>query len=162
MLLGILSDSHGEHRPVGEAMRLFDGLGVEYVIHCGDVGGTAVLDHFAGRRCGFVWGNMDLVNGGVRSYLNSVGLPPPSRPPLQLELDGKILWVFHGHERGFHKAVRAGEADYILHGHTHLARDERVGRTRVINPGALHRARPKTVATLDLTTDTLHFHEIAI
>ena len=161
MLLGILSDSHGKHRPVGRAMRLFDSLGVEYVIHCGDVGGTTVLDHLVGRQCGFVWGNMDVVNGGVHSYLDSVGLPRPPRPPLRLEFDGKVLLVFHGHERAFHDALRTGAADYVLHGHTHLARDERLGRTRVINPGALHRASPKTVATLDLVIDTVEFHEVA-
>jgi predicted phosphodiesterase len=25
--------------------------------------------------------------------------------------------------------------DYLLHGHTHVRRDERAGRTRIINPG---------------------------
>ena len=51
-------------------------------------------------------------------------------------------------------------ADYILHGHTHCKRDERIGRCRVINPGALHRANPKSVATLDTASDTLTFHDI--
>ena len=39
-----------------------------------------------------------------------------------------------------------------LEGLLHQVRDDRVGRTRVINPGALHRARPKTFAVLDLAS----------
>ena len=139
-------------------MRFFDSLGVEYVIHCGDVGSVEVLDHLLGRRCAFVWGNMDVVDSGLRSYVETVGLPPPPKPPLRLELDGKVLLVLHGHERSVSHAVRAGEADYLLHGHTHTARDERIGRVRVINPGALCRARPKTVATLNTAMDTVAFY----
>jgi putative phosphoesterase len=157
MLLGILSDSHGQHRLVAEALRLFDGLGVEYVIHCGDVGSTAVLDYLVGRPCSFVWGNMDAMHLGLRGYPAKVGLPPP-KPPLRLELGGKVLLVFHGHERGFHEALRVGQADYFLHGHTHYARDERVGRVRVINPGALYHAAPKSVATLDTAADDVRFY----
>ena len=33
--------------------------------------------------------------------------------------------------------------------------DQRIGRTRIINPGALHRASPKTVALLDTERDKL-------
>ena len=28
-------------------------------------------------------------------------------------------------------------ADFLLHGHTHVPRDERIGATRVLNPGAI-------------------------
>jgi predicted phosphodiesterase len=54
-------------------------------------------------------------------------------------------------------ALESQRFDYLLHGHSHLTRDERVGRTRIINPGALHRAREKTVALLDTATDALKF-----
>jgi predicted phosphodiesterase len=47
-----------------------------------------------------------------------------------------------------------------LHGHTHVARDERLGPLRVINPGALQRAAVHTVATLDLRTDQVGFWRV--
>ena len=157
MLIGILSDSHGHHALVRQALTLFDGLGVKHVIHCGDVGGKDVFDELVGRSCAFVWGNMDFPDDGLLSYLDTVDIPVPNSVPLRLTLASKSLVVFHGHEAGFGRAVASLDVDYILHGHTHVARDKRRGNTRIINPGALHRARPKTVATLDLETDHLTF-----
>jgi predicted phosphodiesterase len=52
------------------------------------------------------------------------------------------------------QALRDG-ADYLLHGHTHELRDERIGRTRMINPGALFRAARYTAALLDPRADRL-------
>jgi predicted phosphodiesterase len=45
--------------------------------------------------------------------------------------------------------------DFLLHGHTHEVRDERVGSTRIINPGALFRARRYTAALLTPATGAL-------
>ena len=160
VLLGILSDSHGRSKAVRRALELFDRLGVEMIVHCGDVGEVGVFDELAGRECRFVWGNMDEPGPGVEAYLASLGIPAPSVGGLTLEIDGKRILVFHGHEAAFRAAVAAASADYILHGHTHEPRDERIGRTRVINPGALHRASNRTVATLDTATDEVRFHPI--
>ncbi|MCK4658276.1 MAG: YfcE family phosphodiesterase [Phycisphaerae bacterium] len=158
MLIGIMSDSHGQHRMVTDALRCFDALGVEHVVHCGDICGTAVLDQLVGRPCTFVWGNMDTVDRPLCRYLESVGLPIPPKPPVRLELGGKTFLVFHGHEQGISRAIREMEPHYALHGHTHAVRDEYIGNIRLINPGALARANPKTVAALDTVADTVIFH----
>ena len=158
MLVGILSDSHGRHLAVRQAMALFDSLGVEYIIHCGDIGGMSVFDELVGRPCTFVWGNMDEPEGGIIAYLQSVGIEPPNCVPARVTLDGKKFAVFHGHERGFHRAIDTLDVDYILHGHTHVASDKTHNGKRIINPGALYRARQKTVATLDTAAEKLTFH----
>jgi putative phosphoesterase len=142
-------------------MVLFERLGVEYVVHCGDVGGLVVFDELVGRSCTFVWGNMDYPDAPTVAYLNRVGLPIPDGVPARLTLDGAKLAVFHGHEPGFADAVETLDVDFILHGHTHAARHEMRGQTHIINPGALHRVRRKTVATLDTATGRTTFHEIA-
>ena len=160
MLIGILSDSHGQFLAVRQAMRLFDTLGVARVVHCGDIGGVEVFDELVGRPCIFVWGNMDLPDSGLFAYLRTVGIQPPDAVPFRVSLDDKTFAVFHGHEHGFNRAISRLEVDYILHGHTHVARDDRRGRTRIINPGALHRARRATVATLDTAEDELAFHNL--
>jgi predicted phosphodiesterase len=51
----------------------------------------------------------------------------------------------------------AAGCEYVLHGHTHRANDVSIAGLRIINPGALFRARPHTVATLDLARDAVAF-----
>jgi predicted phosphodiesterase len=48
-----------------------------------------------------------------------------------------------------------GRHAFLFYGHTHQAREHHTGRTRVINPGALHRARPKAFVVLDLASGEL-------
>ncbi len=160
MLIGILSDSHNRREPVRRAMALFDLLGVAKIIHCGDVGGTGVFDELVGCDLTFVWGNTDCPGAGLLAYLETVEIATPDCVPARLTLDGKAFAVYHGHEPGFDEAVGSLDVDYILHGHSHLVRDDRRRKTRIINPGALHRARRKTVATLDVASDQLTFHDV--
>lgn len=161
MVIGIMSDSHGRFMAVRRAVSLFDQAGVEFIIHCGDVGGTEVFDELAGRQCRFVWGNTDERSQGLEAYLRTVGIDLPNGVPLQLTVDSKRIVVFHGHEREFARPYETWGADYVFHGHTHVQRDEPCGSVRVINPGALSRATTLTVATLDLGSDRLVFHEVA-
>ena len=148
MLIGILSDSHGRHEIVRRAMTLFDELGVDHVIHCGDVGGIPVFDQLAGRPCTFVWGNMDPVEPTWRPWVESIGAHWPTEIPVVFEADDKRIAICHGHERLFNGICESGDYAYVLHGHTHRQTDVRRSETRIINPGALHRAATKTVATL--------------
>jgi putative phosphoesterase len=145
---------------VRQAVALFDKLGVFHVIHCGDVGSPEVFDEIIGRPFTFVWGNMDSPYDGLLTYAQSLGLAIPQEVPVRIELGGKRFAVFHGHEPGFNTALQRLDVDYILHGHTHVACDEKLNGKRIINPGALHRAARKTVATLDTGTDQLTFHEV--
>jgi len=160
MLVGILSDTHNDSIIAREAVRLFDGFGVEHLIHCGDVGGEAVFDEFVGHSLTFVWGNTDFPLGGLFAYLESVGITPPRDIPTTVVLGGKKFAVFHGHESKFESSIVGLEVDVICHGHTHVARDDVVHRKRIINPGALHRARRKTVAVFDTETNDLKILDV--
>lgn len=145
---------------VREAVSLFDSLDVAHIIHCGDVCGLNVFDELAGRPVTFVWGNCDVASDATLDYLETLGLTAPDHVPMILELGAKRFAVFHGHERAFARALHTLDVDYLLHGHTHIARNDRINGTRIINPGALHRANPKTVAILDTDSDALTFHNI--
>lgn len=170
MILGILSDSHGRHERVAAALRLLEKHGAERFVHCGDIGGERVLDELAGRPVSFVWGNADYPEESLIAYARRLGLSPPAEVPLRLEVGGSRLCVFHGHETAYVRLVRwlenddferaaksLGALDYVLHGHTHVASDVRLGRVRFINPGALQRAAEYTVATLDVARDDVKF-----
>ena len=68
-----------------------------------------------------------------------------------LEAGGVGIAFLHGDdERRFREALDGGEWDMILYGHTHVARQSRVGRTLVLNPGAIYRANPRSIAVVEL------------
>ena len=154
MLIGVMSDSHGDAAMTARAVRLLEARGAAKLIHCGDICGENVLDELAGHDCAFVWGNCDVPSPLLKKYVAALRLACP-QGPLQLDLAGKRIGVFHGHEPEFRRAIENGQFDYIFYGHTHRYADTRVSRCRVINPGALFRAKIKTVALLDLKTDDL-------
>lgn len=131
--------------------------GAEYYVHCGDVGELPMLDQLAGLPSAFVWGNTDYERVGMQRYAETIGIRCLGGYGV-LELDGKRVGVMHGDNGPLKRQVLdEQQVDYLLQGHTHVRADERVGKVRLINPGALHRASQKTVAILDLETGDLRF-----
>lgn len=161
MILGILSDTHDRVEAMAAAMDLLRRHGAEFFVHCGDVGSERVLDHLAGVRGAFVFGNTDWDRPALSRYAAQIGVACHG-DLADLELGGKKIAVTHGDDFKLKQRVLSEQRhDYLLQGHTHVRADQRVGRTRVINPGALHRAKEKTVATLDTVTDKLTFLIVA-
>jgi uncharacterized protein len=157
MLLGILSDTHDRYEMMAAGVRALRERGATYFIHCGDVCTPNLLDHLAGLPSAFVYGNCDWDRMALQRYGQSIDVPCYGAFA-DLELGGKRVAVLHGDDRGKMEAVlSAQEHDYLFHGHTHVRRDERIGKTRVINPGALFRASEKTVALLDTDADRLEY-----
>lgn len=79
---------------------------------------------------------------------NDWGLDLPER--LTLERAGKSFLLIHI------CPSRPGGADFLLHGHTHVPRDETVGSTRILNPGCItrpNRGAPASWAWLDISDD---------
>ena len=161
MLIGIVSDTHDKADTMAAAVALLRGRGAEFFIHCGDVGSARVLDHLAGLPGCFVWGNCDWDRASLQRYASDIDVACHG-PFGDLTLDGKRIAVVHGDDHVLKRRLLTGQRhDYLLQGHTHVREDTRVGRTRVINPGALHRANPKTAALLDTESDKLEFVIVA-
>ncbi len=156
MKIGILSDTHDQVERTSEAVSALIRAGAELLIHCGDITNAAVVVECSGLPTTYVFGNNDYDHAGLnRAILASGGTCLGKGGTIEVE--GRTIAVTHG-DSGREISRRAdGNPDYFLSGHTHCAEDERRGTTRWINPGALHRANPWTVAVLDLPTDHLEF-----
>lgn len=160
VLIGILSDTHDRLEPARAGMNLLAASGAEYYIHCGDVGGEQILDLFTGLPAVLVWGNNDWDRAGLSRYADALGIKV--MPSLaEVELDEKQFAVTHGDDgRLVQQLLVQQRHDFLLLGHSHVKADQRHGRVRVINPGALHRTAEKTVALLNTETDELRFLRI--
>ena len=161
MIVGVMSDTHGHFRAAREAVKLLSRAGAEHFIHCGDVGGIEVFDELLGKPLTFVWGNTDAPTDGLLAYLTSIAIPLPDGIPARIELGGRRFAVFHGHEPQF-RSCKKLDVDFVLYGHTHEADIEVLDTKCFVNPGALFRADPKTVATINTATSEIQLHEIEV
>lgn len=159
MLIGILSDSHGRADTTARAVTALLEHGAEMLLHLGDLGSEAVLDELAGHNARIVFGNCDGDAAALARYAELLGVGV-DHPMGVVCVDGRRIAFTHGHVgRLMRQAVTEG-CDYLCHGHTHAVRDERVGRTRIVNPGALFGASRYTSALLDPARDTVRWLEI--
>ena len=157
MLIAILADTHDNARTTRAAIELVRPRGVGAWLHCGDMCAPAMLDLFAGLPLWFVFGNNDFDRAGLQAAGAAMGAKCLGAFG-DVTLAGKRIALFHGDDFVRRQRwVDSGVYDYALSGHTHKRLDGRRGRTREINPGALHRAAEKTVALLDLASDKLEF-----
>ncbi len=154
MKIGILSDTHDQVARTAAAVALLVDAGAEAFIHCGDITVPQVVYELDVRPSYFVFGNCDDDLPGLRQAIATLGGTCLEHGGL-IELGGRRLAVTHGHLERELQRLEALEPHYLLSGHTHCADDSRRGPTRWINPGALHRAKPWTVALLDLESDEL-------
>ncbi len=160
MIVGVLSDTHGKTQMAAAAVKLLLEQGAEYLIHCGDVGETDILDCLAGHPAMFVFGNNDWDRQGLASYAKHIGVVCGGQVG-KLSFAGKPAVVMHGDDdRAISRVLVEQQVDYLFLGHTHKPMDSRHGRVRIINPGALSRAVQKTVAVLDTVADDLRFHVV--
>ena len=159
-MIGIISDTHENEEGIKEAAALFRERNVEFVVHCGDIISPPMLEHFKGLKMKFVFGNNDGERTGLNNKARELGFEEITDEK-EFEHNGKKFYAYHGTRQGrLNDAIKSNKYDCILTGHTHLKKDEKIGRTRVINPGALFRIFPRTVALLDAASDKVEFVEI--
>ncbi|KAF0245140.1 MAG: hypothetical protein FD180_1917 [Planctomycetota bacterium] len=157
-LLGIVSDTHDNEAAVAQAVTILRQRGVRDLVHCGDVIVASTLELFRGFRFRVCLGNNDSARE-LSAAADRLGGAYAER--LDLKIGGKRIFVAHGDREGpLEKALKSGDFDYVLYGHSHRRDDRRIGRTRLINPGALYRAVSHTFALLDLATDQLETIEV--
>lgn len=157
MKIAVLSDTHNNLAMVQLAQKKIRAAGVTVVIHCGDVIDPAVLEYFGEQQLLVAFGNGDYPPD-IEERLSWLNPENRSGEILDLTIASKKIFVTHGHRPGaLNKAIESRQYDYVFHGHTHWHRNEQIGSTRVVNPGALggKKVEPRGFVMLDLTSGEL-------
>jgi hypothetical protein len=129
---------------------MLESLDVETVLHCGDIGSIDVVALFAPWPTHFVFGNCDDDRAPLAAAIEAAGQTCHGEFG-HITLAGARIALLHSHDRRrFRKACDSGEYALVCYGHTHLAAIDRRGETLVVNPGAIYRASPSSVAIVDL------------
>lgn len=150
MRLGVISDTHGHVELARPAVRMFESLDIDAVLHCGDIGSMAVVELFAAWPAHFVFGNCDENTAAFAAAIEKAGQICHGLFG-DLVFDGVRVALLHSHERQrFRQAIDGGEYRLVCYGHTHVAATDRRGATLVLNPGAIYRASPHSIAVVEL------------
>lgn len=150
MLLGIVSDTHGHVEYTQPAVRMLESLEVEAVLHCGDIGSPEIPLLFAAWPTHYVFGNVDYSEEVLRDAITRAGGTCHDRFGM-LELEGrKVAFLHSDDQQKFDETVRCKQFDLVCYGHTHKREQHREGHTLVLNPGALYRATPHSLAVVEL------------
>ena len=159
-MIGIISDTHENEEAVKKAVKVFKEKNVELAVHCGDIISPPMLEHFKGLNMKFVYGNNDGERVGLNNKAKEFSFEEITDEK-NFVFKKKTFFVYHGTDKSkLDAAIKSNKYNYVLTGHTHIKRDEKIGKTRVINPGALFRIYPYTIALLDAEKDRLQFVEI--
>lgn len=152
MRIGVISDTHGHAENTLAAVRMLQALEVEAVLHCGDIGSIQIPRLLSEWPAHFVFGNCDHDPDQLRSAIEQAGLACHGRFG-DLDLGGRRIALIHSDDaKLFRRVCTSEEYDLVCYGHTHIAEQHRQGKTLILNPGALYRANPHTIATVDLAT----------
>ena len=162
MQLAVISDTHGEIEATRAAVRMLESLEVDRVLHCGDIGSSAVVDLFSPWPTDFVFGNCDWDRQMLASAIERAGQTCHGVFG-DLEIEGKKIALLHSDDQQkFQEVIWSGQWDLVCYGHTHVAALNRPLRSRstpqassnnstlVMNPGAIHRANPPSLAVVEL------------
>jgi putative phosphoesterase len=127
-------------------------LGAEAVLHCGDIGSREIPMLLAAWPIHFVFGNCDHEQDDLRAAIEQAGLACYGLFG-NLELGGRRIALLHSHNaKLFRQVSTSGDYDLVCYGHTHHAEQHREGKTLILNPGALYRATPHSLAVVELAT----------
>jgi len=150
MRIGVISDSHGRVDCARRAVEMLDSCDVEQVLHCGDIGSLEIIPLFAAWPTHWVFGNVDDQRDALRRAISQQGHTCHGEFG-SLELGGVRIALLHGDDLvRLRKTAESGDWDLVCYGHTHVARQDRSGKTLLLNPGALYRASPRSLALVEL------------
>jgi putative phosphoesterase len=163
MKIGVVSDSHGRAGPLRKALASLLARGAEAFVHCGDIGSSECIAALAeaGVPAYAVAGNMDRHVDQLQAEAERTGVHFSLDTVLMPLENGSYLAATHGScSQTLRQLLSDKRFRYVCHGHTHRPRNERIGPTQVINPGALRHAHPTSVALLETETGRVEHIEV--
>jgi putative phosphoesterase len=129
---------------------MLESLSVTEVIHCGDIGSSEIVALFAAWPTHFVFGNVDYDREGLKNEIVRAGQTCCGQVGSLCRENHEIAFLHGDDACRLTKTIAEARFALVCHGHTHISRVERVGETLVLNPGAVFRARPHSIAVVEL------------
>ena len=143
LTIGVIADTHGLLGP--EALAAL--LGVDHILHAGDVGAPAILDRLRAIA------PLTAIRGNVDTSGACAALPATEA----VELGGRLFYLVHALDDLDIDPAAAGIAA-VISGHSHRAKIEERAGVLYLNPGSAGPCRfdlPVTLAKITVTDGAL-------
>jgi len=133
-MIGIMADSHDNREALKNAVRLFNDIECELVIHAGDFVAPFAARELESLLCPLkaVFGNCDGEKKGLSNTISSFG--KIKEAPFCFPFSGLNFLVTHTQFRNS-SYLKSEKYDVLIFGHTHKPEISKQGKTLVINPG---------------------------
>lgn len=133
-----MSDSHENWTNLEAAVEVANEFECEYLLHAGDLISPQrvdILESFKGQVI-FVWGNNESEKMGLTRKMDAAANIELAGGFYEGELGGVRIFMNHYPKYAEH-AAQTDLYDLVIHGHTHVYREEHFGNTLLLNPGEI-------------------------
>ncbi len=160
MKISIVADSHDNLATIQKAITWLNKEKIKILLHCGDVCSPSTLKEIAKLFKGKIYLSFGNVDGDLSNMLE-----PKTKGKFKnvvfcgdsgkITIAGKKIAFCHFPLTAQGLAA-SKKYDFVFYGHTHRPWEEKVGKTRLVNPGTLAGVFNKaTFAVYDTRTDKL-------
>ncbi len=163
MKVAVISDSHDNLKGLKWAFETINALGIQNVIHLGDVISPFVPTRIAEIYNGNMWfvlGNNDGDHIKLSQNIKKFGWFVSRSSPIFLEIGGKNFVLMH-EPFIVEKLAETKNFDFVLYGHLHKVDIRKVGSCVILNPGEIYGyiSGKCSFAIIDLESGNVEFHE---
>lgn len=154
MLVGLISDTHDNLVMVDKAVKLFNEVRVELVLHAGDYVAPFVVPRFKALNCKLigVFGNNDGDHAFLRKRFSETENCEVRGRFAEVNAGGFKIALLHGDEAELLNALVSRDCfDAVVYGHVHTITNQVNPKMLVVNPGEAcgYLTGKATVALLD-------------
>jgi predicted phosphodiesterase len=136
--VGVVSDTYDNREGLKQLLNRFLVGGARWLIHCGGLGSAGLIDLLKPWRLFIVAGERERDRQAIEATLQKARLQSFLPTDMTTTIEGARIGVCRGDDMALvNRWAKSGEFDYIFYGHSLRRSDSMMGRTRVINPGAL-------------------------
>ena len=163
MRIAVVSDTRENREGFKLLLDRFLVGGARWLFHCGGLGSVDMVELLKPWQIYIVRGERERDWQAIETALQKARLQASLPTQITVVMDGKRIGLCRGEDLALvNQWAKSGEFDYVLHGHTLRRRDERLGRTRIINPGSLSglRYQARSGCLIDLATGEVKVIEI--
>jgi hypothetical protein len=136
--VGVVADTYDNREGLRQLLDRFLVGGARWLFHCGGLGSANLVDLLKPWQVYIVAGEKERGRQAIEAALQKARLQATLPTSLATTIEGFRVGLCRGDDMAFvNRWAKSGEFAYIFYGHTLRRSDSYIGKTRVINPGAL-------------------------